>query len=234
MFPFFYFDPVMILFVLPGVLLSVWAVAKTRSAFARYSRVPASSGMTGAEAAAAMLRAAGVHDVRIEPYQGFLSDHYDPRDRTLRLSPPVYGGRSLAAIGVACHEAGHALQHAHGYALLGLRTALVPVTSLGSNLYMWVLIAGVLFHQPGLIMAGVFLFALTVVFAIVTLPVEWNASARAKRAMVQYGLVAPGEEVHAARVLDAAFLTYVASALTAILTLLYYLFRLGLLGGRDD
>ncbi len=233
--PFFaMFDPVYYLFLIPGLLLSLWAVGKTKATFAKYSRVPASSGLTGAEAAYHMLRAAGVTDVRIEPTRGMLTDHYDPRSHTLRLSEQVYAGRSLAAMGIACHEAGHALQHARGYALLGLRTALVPIVNFGSTLYMWIFIGGMLFRLPGLIQVAIILFALTVLFSIVTLPVEWNASARAKRALVTAGIVSGSEARQAGEVLNAAFMTYVASAVTAILTLLYYLFRSGLLGGGDD
>ncbi len=232
--PFFFFDRLYLVFMLPGILLALWATAKTKSTFARYSQVAASSGVTGAEAAWRMLQAAGVRDVRIEPTQGMLSDHYDPTSKTLRLSEAVYASRSLAAIGVACHEAGHALQHAHGYALLGLRTLLVPAVNLGSTLYVWILFAGVLFHSQNLVLAGVILFSFTVLFAVVTLPVEWDASARAKRAMVAAGLVTIQEQKHAAAVLNAAFLTYIASALTAILTLLYYLMRFGAFGGSSD
>lgn len=230
----FFFDPMYFVILAPGLLLSLWAVGKTKSTFAKYSRVPASSGLTGAAAAYNMLRAAGVGGVSIEPTRGMLSDHYDPRTRTLRLSMPVYEGRSLAAMGIACHEAGHALQHAQGYAMLALRSALVPVVNFGSHLYMWVFIGGMLFRSPGLIQFGVLLFALTVVFSIVTLPVEWNASARAKRALVSAGIVSGSEAQRAGEVLNAAFMTYVASAVTAILTLLYFLLRSGLLGGGGD
>lgn len=230
----FFFDPMYFVILAPGLLLSLWAVAKTKSTFAKYSRVPASSGLTGAEAAYNMLRAAGVGGVSIEPTRGMLSDHYDPRTRTLRLSMQVYEGRSLAAMGIACHEAGHALQHAQGYAMLALRSALVPVVNFGSHLYMWVFIGGMLLRSPGLIQFGVLLFALTVLFSIVTLPVEWNASARAKRALVSAGIVSGSEAQRAGEVLNAAFMTYVASAITAILTLLYFLLRSGLLGGGGD
>jgi hypothetical protein len=171
--------------------------------------------------------------VQIEPTEGFLSDHFDPRDNTLRLSPDVYGGRSLAAIGVACHEAGHALQHAHGYRPLQMRSALVPVTQIGSSLSWIVLAAGFVLQMTQLVTLGIILFTTSVVFALVTLPVEWDASARAKAQMVRAGVVSRGEQVHAGKVLDAAFLTYLAAAVTSILTLLYYLFRAGWLG-RDE
>jgi Zn-dependent membrane protease YugP len=164
-----------------------------------------------------------------------LSDHYDPTARELRLSEGVFDGRSIAALGIACHEAGHAIQHARGYAYLGMRSALVPVINLSSRLYVWVILAGILFHRPQLMLAGVVLLALSVVFALVTLPVEWDASRRARLVLVQEGMVMPGERAAVREVLDAAYLTYVASAVTAVLTLLYYLWSLGLLGrSRDD
>jgi Zn-dependent membrane protease YugP len=206
----------------------------TRSTFARYSRVRSAYGLTGEAAARAMLRAAGVHDVTIEPVPGHLTDHYDPRSRTLRLSEDVYHSTSLAAMGVACHEAGHALQHSQQYAFLWLRSAFVPVVSIGSNLYMWVILIGMFMRAPALIMLGVLMLVAVVLFALITLPVEWNATARAKRAMVGAGIVSAQEVDAAGQVLNAAFLTYVASAVTAILTLLYYLVKLGLLGGRRD
>ncbi len=168
----------------------------------------------------------------IEPVHGMLTDHYDPSSKTLRLSENVYGSNSLSAMGVACHEAGHALQHAFGYPMLALRTALVPTTNICSTFYAWVIMFGFLFQSRPFIMIGVVMCTMAVIFAVVTLPVEWDASARAKIAMVNHGIVTPGESIHAGKVLNAAFLTYVASAVTAILTLLYYLYRLGLLGNR--
>lgn len=228
------FDPLYLLFALPGLLLALYASWRTRHTFHTYAGVPARSGLTGAMAAARMLAAQGVHGVRIEPTHGLLSDHYDPRDNTLRLSPDVYAGRSLAAIGVACHEAGHALQQAHGYRPLLLRSALVPVTQLGSGLSWIVLTAGLLLHSAGLLYLGIALFSASVVFALVTLPVEWDASARARELMVRAGIVSPREQTDARRVLDAAFLTYVAAAVSSLLTLLYYLVRAGLFDRRDE
>jgi Zn-dependent membrane protease YugP len=217
-----FFDPVYLAFLLPGLLLGLYAAIKTQSTFGRYSRVAASSGLTGAEAAERLLRANGVEDVRIETARGFLSDHYDPRTRTLRLSEGVYASSSLSAIGVACHEAGHALQHAARYAPLALRSSLVPVAGLGSQLAPWLAIGGLLLRTPVLFNLAILLFAAAVVFTLVTLPVEWNASARAKRLMVSSGIVSPAEQSRAGAVLNAAFLTYVASTVTAVLTLLYY------------
>jgi Zn-dependent membrane protease YugP len=221
-------------FLLPAMVLAGLATLVTQSAFSRYSRVRASSGLSGAEAAQHLLNSQGVAGVRIEPVNGFLSDHYDPTSRTLRLSPGVYSSQSLAAIGVACHEAGHALQHAHHYAPLTLRSAMVPATQIGSHLSYFVFLAGLFFQNSALMAAGIALFTLVVVFSIVTLPVEWDASRRAKALMVSAGIVTPSEQPRAAAVLNAAFLTYLASAFTAIMTLLYYLARAGLLGGRRN
>lgn len=218
-------DPVYFLFIAPGLLLALWASFKTKGTFRKYAQVGARSGLTGAEAARQMLNYAGVTDVKIEPVQGFLTDHYDPRANALRLSPEVYHAHSLAAIGVACHEAGHALQKAQAYGPLTLRSALVPVTSFGSSLAMPIFFIGMLVQIPFLIQIGILLFVGVVAFSIVTLPVEWDASARAKQLMVRAGIVTDAEQVHAGRVLNAAFLTYLAAAIQAVLTLAYLLLR---------
>ena len=225
-------DPLYLMMLLPAMLLAGFASMKTKATFKRYSRMAASSGISGAEAAYRMLAQRGVHDVKIEPVRGFLSDHYDPLTRTLRLSPEVYSGRSLAAIGVACHEAGHALQHAAHYLPLGLRSMLVPAAQIGSHGSYIIFFLGLFFGSMQLIQLGIVLFSMVVLFSLVTLPVEWNATARAKRMMVSCGIVSPREQADAGAVLNAAFLTYVASAFSAIMTLLYYLLRSGLLGGR--
>lgn len=217
------FDPMYLVFALPGLLLAMLATWMTKSTFARYARIGASSGVTGAEAARLMLLREGVTDVKIEPTHGFLTDHYDPRTNTLRLSENVYHSQSLSAIGVACHEAGHALQKAHAYAPLAMRSALVPVTQFGSQLAMPLLGIGLFMHHPMLLKIGIILFSAVVVFSLITLPVEWDASARAKRLMVRAGIVSHQEQVHAGKVLNAAFLTYLAAAVSAIMTLLYYL-----------
>jgi uncharacterized protein len=227
------FDPVYLVYALPGLVLSLFATMFVRGRFAHYSRVLSARGLTGAEAAHLMLSRAGISDVRITMTQGFLSDHYDPLSRTLRLSPDVYNSASLAAIGVACHEAGHALQHARRYALLGLRSALVPACNLGSTLSYIVILFGFLLRSPQFILAGALLFSLVVVFALVTLPVEWDASARAKVEMVRAGVVTGAEADDAGKVLNAAFMTYVAAAVSSLLTLLYYLMRAGVFR-RDD
>ena len=232
-----FFDPLYLIILAPALILSLIASMRVKGTFARFSRVAARSGMTGAQAAASLLRTSGIHNVRIEMTQGFLSDHYDPRHRVLRLSPDVYKSPSLAAIGVACHEAGHAIQHARAYAPLMARTAMVPVVQFGSNFSIWFIMAGLIFSGSGvgrpLLLLGIGLFSLAVVFALVTLPVEWDASARAKKLMVSAGIVSTSEVSSASSVLNAAFLTYVASAISALLTLAYYLLRAGLLGGRS-
>lgn len=228
------FDPLYFILLAPGLILAMIASAMTKGTFSKYSRVAVSTGQTGAQAAATMLRSQGIYDVDIEMTKGFLTDHFDPRTNTLRLSPEVYQSRSLAAVGVACHEAGHALQKATRYGPLHVRSALVPVTQFGSSFSYILFILGMLLHMPALMQVGVLLFAAAVVFALVTLPVEWDASARAKKLMVSSGVVSPMERDGAAAVLNAAFMTYVASAVTALLTLLYYVLRSGLLGGSDD
>lgn len=225
----------MLMVMLPGMVLSGLASMMVKNTFSKYESVGTKSNLTGAEAAKLMLERAGVFDCKIEPIAGRLSDHYDPRDKTLRLSEPVYNARSVSAIGVACHEAGHALQHATGYKFLQMRSSLVPVTNLSSKMSMPVLMVGMMLMAlaPALgmpiILLGIALFGAAVLFSVVTLPVEWDASARAKTAMVNAGIVSDDEVVGAGRVLNAAFLTYLASAITSIMTLLYYLHRSGIL-----
>lgn len=221
-------------FAIPGLILAGLASLLTKTTFARYAKVAASSRLTGAQAASQMLASQGIHDVSIEPVRGFLSDHYDPMHRTLRLSPDVYNSQSLSAIGVACHEAGHALQHAAGYAPLSIRTALVPIANFGSNAAYIFLLLGMFFQSIQMVQLGAIVFLGAVAFSLITLPVEWNASARAKVLMVNSGIVSREEASHAGRVLNAAFMTYVAAAISALLTLLYYLLRSGLLGGSRE
>ena len=229
-----FFDPLYLVFLAPGFALSLYATFRTKRTFSKYAKVGSRSGLTGAQAAQLMLNKHGVSGVRIERAQGFLSDHYDPRDKALRLSEDVYSSQSLSAIGVACHEAGHAMQDAHGYAMLNLRTALVSATNFSSTFAYIVMIAGFFLQMAGLILIGVGLFTVGVVFALVTLPVEWDASRRARIAIDEAGMLSPEESRHASKVLNAAFLTYLAAAVTSVLTLAYYLFRLGVLGGGDE
>jgi Zn-dependent membrane protease YugP len=229
-----WFDPIYFVFLAPGILLALWAQFRVHRAYSEASKIPARSGYSGAETADVMLRSHGIEGVRIEPVEGFLSDHYAPGEKVLRLSPDVYAGRSLASLGIAAHEAGHAVQDATRYPLLVMRNALVPVASFGSNAAWLIIILGFAMHLMGLILAGIVVFSATVVFQLVNLPVEFDASRRARIALVESGLVTRDEEVEVARVLNAAALTYVAATLTSVLTLLYFLFRSGVLGGQRD
>jgi uncharacterized protein len=229
-----FFDPLYLLFMLPGMLLAAWAQLKVQSAFHEAKQIRAASGASGAEAAAVIIKQAGLQGVAIEPSDGFMSDHYDPRARVLRLSPDVYGGHSLAALGVAAHEAGHALQHATGYPLMGLRNAIVPLASVGGNLTWILILAGFFLQSFNLILAGIAAFSLTVIFQLINLPVEFDASRRAKILLGDLGLVRPNEAPEVRRVLSAAAMTYVAATLTALLNLLYFLVRFGVIGGRRN
>ncbi|WP_025321578.1 zinc metallopeptidase [Deferrisoma camini] len=230
----FYFDPLYFILIAPAFLLSLAAQMWVQSAFRKYGERMNRRGITGARAAELILARAGLDDVRIETAQGFLSDHYDPRSRVLRLSPDVYSTPSLAAVGVAAHEAGHALQHAAGYAPLSLRTALVPAASVGSQLAWPLLVFGFLLQATALVKLGVVFFAAAVVFQLVTLPVEFNASRRALAAVESVGILGPDEMPGARQVLTAAALTYVAAAVTSVMQLLYFLLRSGMLGGSDE
>jgi uncharacterized protein len=229
-----YFDPLYLLLTLPGLALSLWAQYKVKSTFRHYAEVPARSGLTGADAAAELIRQRGVSGVRIEPTHGFLSDHYDPFHKVLRLSEDVYHGRSLAALGVAAHEAGHAIQHAQSYGPLKFRSLLVKPASIGSNFGVILATIGFAIQASSLTMLGIVLFSAAVLFTLVTLPVEFDASKRAVVALEQLGIVTPSEAPGAAAVLRAAALTYVAAAITAIMQLLYFLIRAGVLGGRRE
>jgi Zn-dependent membrane protease YugP len=228
------FDPMYFVFIAPALALSLWASWRTKSAFKKYSKVRAASGRTGAQAAQALLASAGIEDVKIVPHQGLLSDHYNPVTKTLALSEAVYGSPSVAAIGVACHEAGHALQHAQKYAPLWLRSALVPTANIGSSVGYIVMVLGLFMQSTNMVLLGAVLFSAVLLFQIVTLPVEFDASARAKRLAVANGIILPMEREGMDRVLNAAAWTYVAAAISTLMTLLYFLLRSGLLGGRRD
>lgn len=229
-YPMFYFDPTYML-VIVGVIICLLASAKMRSTFQKYARVRSHSGMTGREAAEEVLRRAGIYDVRVERVAGNLTDHYDPRTKVLRLSDATYGSNSIAAVGVAAHECGHAIQHAQGYVPLKIRGSLVPVANLGSTLTWPLILLGLLFTGESSVMflnLGVLAFSLAVLFQIVTLPVEFNASNRAIRILGSSGIMYPEEVKDTKKVLSAAALTYVAGAAAAILQLL----RIVLLTGR--
>ncbi len=218
-----FFDPMYLLFIVPAILLAVWAQFRVHSAYASAQQQPAP--LSGAAAARHILDNAGLQDVSIETIPGQLTDHYDPREKVLRLSPDVYQGRTLAAVGIAAHESGHALQDAKNYAPLGIRNAIVPVAGFGSQISIFLLILGIVFRFPPLLLAGIILFSTVVFFQLVNLPVEFNASNRAKAELVQLGIVPAQEMTYVNAVLNAAALTYVATTLQSVLTLLYYILR---------
>jgi uncharacterized protein len=233
------FDPLYLVIIGVGLVLSLWAQARVKGAFNRYSRKATASRMTGADVARRILADNGIHDVRVETVSGRLSDHYDPRNKTLRLSEPVFGSNSMAAFGVAAHEVGHAIQHAQGYAPLKFRSAWVPVANFGSGLSIVVIILAALMGGAGtvvghsLALLGVAMFGATTLLTLVTLPVEFDASQRAVLALERGGYVSTEELAGAKKVLNAAALTYVAAFVTSVLTLLYWAYRLGLFGGRN-
>ena len=234
-----YFDPLYWLVIGIGMALSLWAQFRVKSAFSTYSAVASRSGMSGADVARRILDANQVRGVTIEPIRGAMTDHYDPRTRTLRLSEPVYGSHSIAAAGVAAHEVGHAIQHADGYAPLKFRSAWVPVANLGGGLSMFVIMMALALGGTAtltgrnLATLGILMFATTTVFTLVTLPVEFDASRRALRTLESNGLLPRDELTGARKVLSAAALTYVAAFVSSLLTLVYWLVRLGMVGGRN-
>jgi uncharacterized protein len=227
------FDPVYMVLMIFGLLISLGAAGIVKMSFAKYSKVGTQSGLTGAQVARRMLDNADLHDVKIEQVQGHLSDHYDPRSHILRLSPRVYQSNSIAALGVAAHEAGHALQQATSYAPLFLRNAVVPVAGIGTNLGFWLVILGAMFggriSSGGfgglMVTAGLFLFGAFVFFTLITLPVEFNASRRAMAALRNDGYLTKVEADGARKVLTAAAMTYVAAAVVAIMQFLYLFLR---------
>ncbi|HEU5396289.1 MAG TPA: zinc metallopeptidase [Verrucomicrobiae bacterium] len=224
--PLFYgFDPIYLLFALPGLLLGIWAQMKLHSAYGRYSQVTVNSGLTGAQAAREILDQAGLNDMPVEEIPGQLTDHYDPTKRALFLSSNNYHGQSVAAVGVAAHEAGHALQHKAAYALFDMRMALVPMTQFASMAYMGIFFAGFIFRSmfPTFIWIAIALFGVMTLFQLVTLPVEYDASRRAKEQLFRLGLVHEHERAGVSKVLDAAALTYVAALVSSVLQLLYLL-----------
>lgn len=226
----FYFDPTYWL-VIVGAVLCIWAQSRVSSTFRKYTKVRSRSGMTGAQAAQRILELSGIYDVRVEYVKGELTDHYDPKEKVVRLSQSTYGSASVAAIGVAAHECGHAVQHQQGYAPLKLRSALVPAANIGSRMGIPIILLGVLFGMNQyLIQIGIWVFALAVLFQVVTLPVEYNASNRALAMLGDYGLMEADETKGCRKVLSAAALTYVAAAASSILQLL----RLILLFGNNN
>jgi len=217
-----------LLFLIPPFLLSLYAQWKVKSAFAEMSQVPAN--MSGAQAARRMLDASGLHSVPIERVSGQLSDHYDPGSKVVRLSAEVHDGRSMASLGVACHEVGHALQDAKGYAPLIIRNLAVPAANFGSGAGMLLLMLGFAMSFQPLLWLGIIVFSAVVFFQVINLPVEFNASSRAKAQLVSLGMISDNDTYYISRVLNAAALTYVAATLQAVMTLLYYI--LAALGDR--
>lgn len=216
----FFFDWTIVL-LLPGLILGLWAQRRVISTYRKYQDVPSSSGLTGRDMAARILAHSGVTDVTIEATPGQLSDHYDPMRRTLRLSQPVYGSNSIAALGVAAHEAGHAIQHARGYVPMSVRAALLVPANLGTTVAPWIVFAGFVMGRNGMLMdIGIVLFSAAVLFHLVTLPVEFNASRRAVQELQTAGVVAPNEVGAVREVLQAAGFTYVAAAAASILGLI--------------
>ena len=241
-----FFDPLYLIIMLTCLALSAVTSLRVKAAFAQGKKTAVSSGVTGAEAAARILKANGIFDVKIIEGKGFLTDHYNPATKNLVLSPDVYRGSSAASVGVAAHEVGHAVQHATGYRWLGLRTALVPVVNIGSNIGLWLVIIGIILgsaYQASsgnlsigyyLALAGVILYSATFVFSVVTVPVEIDASRRAIRELEADGITRSAEETEAVKkVLSAAALTYVAAAIGSLLQLAYWVLRSGILNRRD-
>lgn len=224
---FYYYDPYYWMILVPAMLIALLAQLNVSATFNRYSRVASRRGLTGAQAAEAVLRAHGVYGVRVERVAGRLSDHYDPRSNVIRLSDGVYGSTSVASLGVAAHEAGHAVQYAQGYGPIKLRTAIIPVCNIGSQLSILLIVLGLIFYFPALFGVGVILFAVAVVGQVVTLPVEFNASRRAMASLRDTGLLEQEELRGARKVLTAAAMTYVAALLVSIAQLLRFLLAFG-------
>lgn len=241
MLAFFYFDPMYFVYLGPPMLLAMWAQFKVKSAYAQAGKVQARSGLSGAETAQRILNAYSISDVAIEPIKSFLGDHYDPKKKVLRLSPDVYHGRSLASVGIAAHEVGHAIQDARQYSPLVLRNGLVPMASIGTQFSFGLVMLGLImsyfagpsFGRMGQMIAagGVGLFGLVVVFQLINLPVEFNASSRARAVLIDQGIVTAAEDKLVAKVLNAAAMTYVAATIVAIAHMLYYA---SLVFGRRD
>jgi len=222
-----YFDNT-ILLIIPALIITFYAQHKVKSAYKKYSKVNNNKGYTGADIARQLLLTRNIMDVKVVPVHGELTDHYDPKSKVVRLSEGVYNSTSLAAVGIAAHEVGHAIQHNTGYGPLGLRSALVPMANIGSKLGMPLVFIGLIFAMGPLLDIGIILYSLAVLFTLITLPVEFNASNRAIELLSEYHFIMPNEIVSTKKVLNAAALTYVAAALSAILTLL----RLVLLANR--
>lgn len=228
-----YFDPLYILLSAPILIFSMLAQWSVKYNFSKYSKIKNRAGISGSEMARMILERNGINNVRVEPTRGWLSDHYSPTEHVLRLSEPVYASCSVAAIGVAAHEAGHALQHKYGYSMMKFRQVLAYPASFASNISVWLMLLGMVINMMGLAMFGFILFCVVVLFQLVTLPVEFDASRRAKKLLIEYGIADERDSSGVASVLNAAAMTYVAAAAASISQLLYYAIRLGLFRDRD-
>lgn len=228
------FDPLYMLVLGVGLVLSLAAQLWVKSSVNRWSQIGTRRGLTGRDVAEAILRAERIGDVRVEPVAGFLSDHYSPSERVLRLSEDIFYGRSVAAAGIAAHEVGHAIQHKRGYWPMQLRQMLVPVANIGTNLGVWLVVLGMIVGLTELATLGVLLFAGFVAFTLITLPVEFDASFRAREVLLTNGIVTPHEARGVSQVLTAAAATYLAAAVSAIMQLFYWALRAGLLEQRDE
>lgn len=228
------FDPLYLMIMAPVFIFSLLAQFMVKRRYKTYSQYELGSGKTGADVARQILRANGVDDVEVEETGGWLSDHYSPIEKKLRLSEGVFQGRSLAAAGIAAHEAGHALQHAQGYAIMNLWQTLAKPAAVASNMAFWIIMIGMFMQAMGMVKLGILLFSVLVVFQIITLPVEFNASSRAKNLLYEYNIIRGQEREGVAAVLNAAAMTYVAAAAASVAQLLYFLLRSGLLGGNRE
>ncbi|MDY6970085.1 MAG: zinc metallopeptidase [Spirochaetota bacterium] len=226
-------DPLYWIMMIPTLLFSMWASLKVKRAFAKFSKKQSFSGLTGEEVAKKILKINGLQHISVVETGGFLSDHYDPIRKVIRLSPKVFNSSSISALGVAAHETGHAIQHAKSYKPLIFRNAIAPTASIGSNLAWIILIFGFIINYAGLIKLGILLFSIVVIFQLITLPVEFNASTRAKAILTTSNIISSNELVGVKSVLSAAAMTYVAAAASSVITLLYFLIRAGFLGNDD-
>ncbi|NKB69522.1 MAG: zinc metallopeptidase [Candidatus Latescibacteria bacterium] len=227
-------DPFYWLLVGPVLIFSLVAQWMVKSKYKKYSKYGLHSGLSGAEIAQRILRANDIHDVQVEETGGWLSDHYSPTEKVLRLSPDVYGGRSVAAAGIAAHEAGHAIQHATGYIVMHAWQMLAKPATISSNMAFWIIMIGFFMGAMGMVKLGILLFSVIVLFQLITLPVEFDASRRAKRLLYEYGIIRGEEYNGMAAVLNSAAMTYVAAAASSVATLVYFLLQAGFLGGRDE
>lgn len=231
---FMYYDYLYLLLSAPVLMLSMLAQWAVKYNFSKYSKVENSFGISGCEIARMILERNGIYDVSVEPTRGWLSDHYSPSERVLRLSEPVYASKSIAAIGVAAHEAGHALQHKYGYSMMKIRQMLAYPASFVSNISTWLIFIGAIIGLMGLAKIGFILFCVVVLFQLVTLPVELDASNRAKKLLIEYGIADERDSSGIKSVLNAAAMTYVAAAAASVSQLIYYAIRLGLFQQRRD